>query len=84
MDFLGNADLMKRWSYTRQGLWGMTKKDDFPKPIAIINNAKTPVYSLQDIEAYENDKPWLFDKELKDDRKTHFYATRHKTEPTEA
>ena len=80
MKILGIADLANRWVYTRQGVWRVTRKKDFPIATR-INNGKTAVYSLQDIEEYENDKPWLFDKELKDDRKTHFYATRHKSEP---
>ncbi len=81
MNLLGTADLMNRWNYTRQGLWGLAQKIDFPKPVALVNNSKMAIYQLQDIELYEKEKPWLFNKNLKEKRKKTFYANRHKKKP---
>ena len=49
MNLFGISDLAKRWNYTRQGVHQKMQYDDeFPKPIAVINN-RTLVFSKDDI-----------------------------------
>jgi predicted double-glycine peptidase len=63
MILLGVKDLTKRWNYTRQGVHQKQKQDDnFPKPVAIINEGSTKVFLEKDIIKYENNH-----KELTDD-----------------
>ena len=53
MNLFGISDLAKRWNYTRQGVHQKMQYDDeFPKPIAVINN-RTLVFSKDDIIVYE-------------------------------
>lgn len=59
MDYLGLQDLEKRWVYTRQGVHKLSRADDFPKPSFTINDGKTKVWVLADVEAYEKDRPEL-------------------------
>jgi hypothetical protein len=55
MILLGVKDLTKRWNYTRQGVHQKQKQDDnFPKPVAIINEGRTKVFLEKDIIEYEN------------------------------
>ena len=66
MQLLGMKDLSKRWNYTRQGVHQKQKQDEeFPKPIAKINDGKTQVFLLKDIIEYETKRKELLDVEYK-------------------
>jgi hypothetical protein len=65
MEILALADLVDRWTYTRAGIHKLSKRDDFPKPVAVVNRGRTKIFLLVDIQAYEQDKPWLFDDNQK-------------------
>jgi hypothetical protein len=59
MNLFGISDLAKRWNYTRQGVHQKMQYDDeFPKPIAVINN-RTLVFSKDDIIVYEQKRKEL-------------------------
>lgn len=61
MKLLAVSDLCVRWTYTRAGIHKLIKTHEFPQPVAIVNQGKTKVFNLEDIKAYEQDRPWLFD-----------------------
>ncbi len=53
-------DLQKRWShYTRQGLYKVRAWEDFPKPIYVVSDGKSPLWHLPDITAFEKAHPEL-------------------------
>ena len=73
------SDLCERWNYTKAGIHKLSQKEDFPKPIALVNKGKTKIFSKNDIVAYERDRPWLFSESLKSSRQYgYFYAKRIK------
>ena len=53
MEYLGLADLLKRWIYSRQGLYKLMRRKDFPAPEFAINGGRTKVWYLADIKAFE-------------------------------
>lgn len=54
---LGKSDIAERWGIPQQALTYKSKNDkDFPLPIATIHNGRTPLYSEDDIKAYEQRK----------------------------
>ena len=56
MKLFGISDLAKRWNYTRQGAHQKMQYDDeFPKPIAVINN-RTLVFSKRQFRIRNNRK----------------------------
>lgn len=63
MDYLGPGDLLKRWSYTRAGIHKLSRKDDFPKLVMVINAGRTKVWARADIEAYEKAHPEVLEAE---------------------
>ena len=63
--FLSFADLQKRWGYSRAGVHKLAKAANFPAPFATVSNGKVKIFYGEDIEAYEQGKPWLFDEEQK-------------------
>lgn len=65
MKLLSVSDLSARWIYTRAGIHKLLKTNDFPLPISIVNQGKIKLFDIKDIEAYEQNKPWLFNKEEK-------------------
>lgn len=64
-NFLALPDLCERWNYTKSGVHKLVKRDDFPKPFAIVNRGKMRIYAEETIVDYERDKPWLFDENQK-------------------
>jgi predicted DNA-binding transcriptional regulator AlpA len=65
MKILSVSDLCERWTYTRAGIYKLVKTAKFPEPIGVVNRGKTKVFNADDIKAYEQDKPWLFDEDQK-------------------
>ncbi|MDR2839025.1 MAG: hypothetical protein LBV49_10765, partial [Azonexus sp.] len=60
---MSQADIRRRWIYTRQGIVMLIKNDpEFPAPIATVNDGRTRLWRETDIAAYEQGKPWLFDE----------------------
>jgi hypothetical protein len=74
MEILALADLVDRWTYTRVGIHKLSKRDDFPKPVAVavVNRGRTKIFLVSDIAAYERDKPWLLDENQKSQRQRLF------------
>ena len=66
--YLGFADLVKRWVYTRQGVHRLLRSPDFPAPVFTINRGRTKVWRLADIEFYERKHPEVTDADLKRDK----------------
>lgn len=65
MKLFGISDLAKRWNYTRQGVHQKMQYDDeFPKPIAVINN-RILVFSEDYIVPYEQKRKELTDANQK-------------------
>ncbi len=73
MDYVGLADLVERWVYSRQGVHGLARSRGFPAPAFTINKGRTKVWRLADIEAYEKTHPEVFSEEAKQ-RKIRWYA----------
>lgn len=67
--YCGILDLMTRWIYTRQGLHKLIKSKDFPASVFTINNGKTKVWLLSDIEVYERDHPEVTDESAKEKKR---------------
>jgi hypothetical protein len=51
--YIGLQDLFHRWIYTIKWLRLLVKNKHFPAPSFSVNNGKTNVWLLSDIEAYE-------------------------------
>lgn len=68
MKLLSIADLCVRWKYSKAGVHKLTKAKNFPAPFAIVSQGKIKIFKKEDIQAYEQDKPWLFDEEQKRQR----------------
>ena len=73
MKLLSISDLEARWCYSRAGIHRMATRSNFPAPIAIVSKGRIKIYQEADIEAYERDKPWLFDVRQKE-RRQHLYG----------
>jgi hypothetical protein len=65
MEYLGFVDLQKRWVYSRQGLYKLMAKSDFPPPAFVIAAGRTKVWCVTDIEAYERTHPETVDPDKK-------------------
>ena len=63
--YLGLADLVARWVYTRQGVHRLMRREGFPAPAFAINRGRTKVWRRADIEAYELAHPELTDEAMK-------------------
>lgn len=57
MAYIGFQDLVKRWVYSRQGVYKLMRRKDFPLPQFTINAGKTRVWHAPDIEVYERAHP---------------------------
>jgi len=78
--FLGMADLVERWTYSRMGVHKATKWEGFPEPAFTINQGRVKVWRLADIEAFEklhpeltsdhakSQKQWWYAKHMTGDR----------------
>lgn len=73
--YVGIADLVARWVYTRQGVHNLVKSASFPASAFTINQGRNKVWRLEDIEAYEKNHPELFDNELKQRKTTGYFLT---------
>ena len=62
MKFLSTTDLCDRWVYTRAGIHKLINSKEFPQPITTVNRGRIKIFSEEAIEAYEQEKPWLFDE----------------------
>lgn len=63
--FLGMADLVARWTYSRMGTHNVTRWPDFPAPAFKINQGRVKVWHLVDIEAFEKLHPELVSEHAK-------------------
>lgn len=72
MKLLSIVDLRTRWKYTKGGMYKLAKSPNFPKPFMTVSNGKVKLYAEATIQAYETDKPWLFDEEQKRQRQRLF------------
>lgn len=63
--YLGFRDLLKRWVYTRQGLYKLLGTEDFPSPAFTINAGRTKVWELGPVEAFEKKHPEVLSEEAK-------------------
>jgi predicted DNA-binding transcriptional regulator AlpA len=75
MRYLGFRDLLQRWVYTRQGLYGLIARDDFPPPAFTINQGRTKVWELSAIEAYERQHPEVTSEAAKRYKTTGYFLT---------
>lgn len=75
---VGIADLSERWNYSRQGVHRLTKLDDFPPPIAVINCGRTKVWQLNDLAQFEENHPELHSEEAKRQKGIGYYRARLK------
>jgi len=65
MKYFSVIDLYKRWSYTKPGVYKLVRRDDFPKPFAVVSEGRVKIFREDDIAEYEKNKPWLFDEKKK-------------------
>jgi hypothetical protein len=65
MKLLSIVDLRSRWSYSKAGVHKLVKAKNFPQPFMAVSQGKVKLFREEDIQAYEQDKPWLFDEESK-------------------
>lgn len=73
MEILGVADLVDRWTYTRQGVHKLIRSSDFPPPSLVINCGRTKAWRLADIEAYEAAHPETRHETLKQSKIIGYY-----------
>ena len=74
--YLGVADLIARWVYTRGGVHALMRRKGFPKPCFAINRGRNKVFLQSEIEAYEQGHPELFDNEAKERKQKGYYLAR--------
>lgn len=74
MRLLATADLHKRWTadYHRDSIRKITARDDFPAPVDVVENGRTPIWNEDDVAAFEKDRPWLFSEKEKRARQRGF------------
>lgn len=72
MNLLSITDLCDRWNYTKSGIHKLVKTDEFPKPFSVVSRGKIRIFKEEDIKIYEQNKPWLFDQEIKKQRQNLF------------
>lgn len=75
MQLLGVSDLVKRWCYTRQGIHGLAKRDDFPKPFGTIDAGRMKIWLLSDIVTYEKRHPEVLDERKKEHKVKGYFLT---------
>ena len=57
MQLLGTTDLVARWVYTKQGVHKLMRRVDFPAPWGIVNQGRTKLWRLEDVELFEQSHP---------------------------
>ncbi|MEK5155947.1 hypothetical protein HUN88_15290 [Bacillus amyloliquefaciens] len=54
---LTNTDIATRWGKTRRAVYNtITRNEDFPEPVAHVQNGQVPLYLESDIIEYEKKK----------------------------
>lgn len=49
------ADIISRMGKEKHEIWNLYKRDvNFPSPVQHVNNGRTPIFSLVEIEKYFN------------------------------
>jgi predicted DNA-binding transcriptional regulator AlpA len=79
VNLLSISDLCDRWNYTKAGIHKLIKEDEFPKPFAVVSRGKIRIFHEEDIRIYEQNKPWLFNQEIKKQRQNLFLILAHST-----
>ena len=72
VNLLSISDLCDRWGYTKAGIHKLVKTEEFPKPFAVVSRGKVRIFQEKEIRIYEQNKPWLFDQEIKKQRQNLF------------
>jgi hypothetical protein len=78
VEFLGIADFVSRWKYTRQGVHKVVASAGFPKPAFAVNNDRTKVWALQDVRRYETLHPELTSLSYKTQKQVGFFRAKMK------
>ncbi len=73
MNFVGIADLVVRWNYTRQGVHKLARLPDFPEPHATINRGRVKIWLLSDLEKFEADHPEVTNETAKQSKIVGYY-----------
>lgn len=68
------ADLTTRWQMARQSIHERKTDLSFPKPIQYVANGKTALYLESDIEAYEQEFPWISSPEKRRSRQQFIWS----------
>ena len=63
--YLGVADIISRWCYSKQGVHNLIGSFDFPRPSGSINNNRNPYWHIGDVIAYEQSHPEVVSEALK-------------------
>lgn len=54
---LSKSDMATRWNVSRQVVFNWENRhDDFPKPVMKVDNERMPLYSLDDVQKYEEER----------------------------
>ena len=75
MELVGIADLVARWTYTRQGVHKLLRRPDFPVPRHVINRGRTKIWALSDIEIFEQANREVLDANEKRRRSVGYYLS---------
>ena len=79
VNLLSITDLCYRWNYTKSGIHKLVKTDEFPKAFAIVSRGRIRIFKEEDIKIYEQNRPWLFDQEIKKQRQNLFLILANST-----
>lgn len=71
--WLGQADLVARWCYTRGGVWKLTGSKGFPAPAFAVNCGRVKIWALSAIEEYEQTHPEVMDSYAKHQKIVGYY-----------
>jgi hypothetical protein len=79
VNLLSITDLCDRCSYTKAGIHKLVKTETFPEPFAVVSRGKIRIFKEEDIKIYEQNKPWLFNQEIKKKRQNLFLILANST-----
>lgn len=61
---LSNGDLRKRWNMeNRQSVHNIVRRKQFPDPVVVFSDGKTPLYLETEVQVYEINYPWILSPE---------------------
>ena len=61
---LSNGDLRKRWNMeNRQSVHNIVRRKQFPNPVLVFSDGKTPLYLETEVQIYEISYPWILTPE---------------------